>query len=147
MIIGTLPFPSGALSQDFFWTGPGGRVLPESTPAEVTFCARGRPQRLWAAYACGCADCARRLVNFHPGKLATKPDLSRGCFALSEGGCTWLSCRTGTRERAREPAREGGREGKERRGEGWGREVNSLKSEGSSFSVVLTSAAWAPPAQ
>ena len=51
----------------------------------------------------------RRLVNFHPGKLATKPDLSCGCFALSEGGC-YLTELQNRHPRASEGGREGKRE-------------------------------------
>lgn len=54
----------------------------------------------------------RRLVNFHPGKLATKPDLSCSCFALSEGSC-YLTELQNRQPRASEGASEkGGREGK-----------------------------------
>ena len=61
----------------------------------------------------------RRLVNFHPGKLATKPDLSWGCFALSEGGC-YLTELQNRHPRASEGASERGRERRKGRGEGRG---------------------------
>lgn len=61
----------------------------------------------------------RRLVNFHPGKLATKPDLSCGCFALSEGGC-YLTELQNRHPRASEGASERGRERRKGRGEGRG---------------------------
>lgn len=74
------------LSQDFFWTGPGGRVCPphnpsKSTPAEVTFCAPraggsgrvvGRPQRWRAAYAWGDADCNSQACKFSPWEISNK---------------------------------------------------------------------------
>ncbi|XP_060162051.1 LIM domain only protein 3 isoform X2 [Globicephala melas] len=86
VILGTLPFSSGALSQDFFWTGPGGiqmlSVQPDNKPKGCAGCNRKIKDRYllkaldkyWHedCLKCACCDCRLGEVG---STLYTKANL------------------------------------------------------------------------